>query len=98
MYTFSSPLVAFANAPKRSLVSKILRESTDGVEEYKFIDEEAVDNILRKKYPKEDGKFTPDAIDGLGIKTKDGDVPLDADALQKRAQEQYDKLREMQIN
>jgi len=80
-------------------VAKILRESTDGVEEYSEKDEEATDKILEGKYPKDaNGKFTPEAIKNLAIKTKDGDLPLDPDSLQKRAQEQYDKLRKMQVD
>jgi len=80
-------------------VAKILRESTDGVDEYSDKDEEAVDKVLEDKYPKDtNGKFTPDAIDNLAIKTKDGDLPLDPDSIQERAQEQYVKLRKMQID
>lgn len=80
-------------------VAKILRESTDGVADYAFKDKAAVDKVLEKKYPKdEEGKFTDGAITNLGIKTKDGDLPLDPTSLQKRAQEQYDKLRDTQVD
>ena len=78
-------------------LDKIIRESTDGVAEYKDSDTDAVDTVMGEKYSKgADGKFTPDALTNLGIKFDWQDY-LD-DAVQGRGQAQYDKLRKMQID